>query len=95
MAMKWMQNPTFRSELEKQRKLVAQNVMWALEKYANKAVLTLVEMLKDEKADGVRIKAADSILSHTIEYRKLYGIEDRVEELERFADQAKHIKLVS
>lgn len=92
VALQWMQNPTFRLELERQRKLVAQNVMFALEKYANKAVLALVEILDSSPKQELKIKAADAILSHTIEYRKLYGLEDRIEGLERMADEAKRVK---
>jgi hypothetical protein len=66
--------------------------MFALEKYANKAVRALVDCLDDSKPDSTRIKAADAILSHTIEYRKLYGIEDRLEELEEIAGIAKKVK---
>lgn len=91
-AMKWMQNPEFRKALQEQRKASAQHVMWALEKYANKAVRALVDCLSDDKPDSTRIKAADSILSHTIEYRKLYGIEDRLDELEEMAGMAKVVK---
>ncbi|MES2409003.1 MAG: hypothetical protein V4509_01740 [Patescibacteria group bacterium] len=87
-----MQDPAFRAALNEQRKASAQNVMFALEKYANKAVKALVECLADDKPDSTRIKAADSILSHTIEYRKLYGIEERLDELEEIAGSAKRVK---
>ncbi len=92
LAIKWMQDPAFRAALNEQRKASAQNVMFALEKYANKAVKALVECLADDKPDSTRIKAADSILSHTIEYRKLYGIEERLDELEEIAGSAKRVK---
>jgi hypothetical protein len=91
-ALKWMQNPDFRRELQLARKASAQHVMFALEKYANKAVKALVDCLSEDKPDSTRIKAADSILSHTIEYRKLYGIEDRLDELEEIAGVAKKVK---
>ncbi len=92
VAKQWMTNPSFRHELDRQRKLAAQNVMWHLEKHANKAILTLVELLKEEQSENVRIKAADAILTHTVEFRKLYGIEERIEALEQLAGKAKEIK---
>lgn len=92
-ALKWMQSAAFRAELDKQRKLSAINVMHFLERYANKAVIALVDMLSESNNnDGLRIKAADAILSHTIEFRKLYGIETRLEALEEVSAQAKDIK---
>lgn len=92
-AVKWMQHKGFRDELDRQRRLSAQNVMHALERYANKAVLVLVDMLAEsQEDDALRIKAADTVLKHTIEYRKLYGLEGRVEELEAQAEQAKEVK---
>lgn len=90
-ALTWMQNPSFRQALQEARKASAQHVMFALEKYANKAVKALVECLSDDKPDSTRIKAASEILSHTIEYRKLYGIEERLDELEEIAGVAKKI----
>ncbi len=92
VALKWMQDPHFRSALAEYRKASAQNVMYALEKYANKAVKTLSDCLSDDKPDSTRIKAADSILSHTIEFRKIYGIEERLDELEEIAGVAVKVK---
>ena len=91
-AAKWMQLPEFRRALQEARKASAQHVMYALEKYANKAVRALVECLSDDKPDSTRIKAADSILSHTMEFRKIYGLEERLEQLEEIAGVAKEIK---
>lgn len=92
VAKMWMAQPSFRNELDRQRKLAAQNVMWHLEKHANKAILTLVELLDEANNDNVRIKAADSILTHTLEFRKLYGIEERIDALENLAAKAKEVR---
>lgn len=92
IAKKWMIDPSFRHELDRQRKLAAQNVMWHLERYANKAIATLVDLLADTNNENVRIKAADAILTHTIEFRKLYGIEERIDALEQLAGKAKEIR---
>ena len=92
VAKKWMAEPSFRHELDRQRKLAAQNVMWHLEKHANKAIVALVDLLDEKNTDTVRIKAADAILTHTIEFRKLYGIEERIDALEQLASKAKEIK---
>jgi hypothetical protein len=77
----WLQNPDFKNELARQRGEVVQEGLQNLKTSIKKAVEVLITCLDSNDA-GVRRRAANDLLSHTLRLREVEEIEDRLEKIE-------------
>lgn len=79
----WLQNPDFQQAVRESSAEILSSTVNHLTKAAGDAVLVLQHAVRDTNQPmNVRIRAADMILTHLTNYRKLYEMEDRLRQLE-------------
>jgi len=78
---KWLQEPTFKREFEKQRKAAVDLALHELKTGTEEAVHVLRKLLK-AKSEGIRLRASISIIDSVAKFIELEEIENRVSLLE-------------
>lgn len=78
----WMQDQTFKAEFERQRRIIVDEGLHNLKLSISEAVDTLLKLLKAE-SEGVRLRAATSILEHISKFMETEELEQRISEIER------------
>jgi len=78
----WLRNPTFRNELQRQRKQATKEAMEALQGSMTQAVEVLVELLNAE-SDTLRRSVSNDIINLCIKTMELQEIEDRLTAVEQ------------
>jgi len=87
----WMLNPVFKKEFDSLRRESAQRVAYALEQYANKAVIQLLAIISDELENNTnKLKAIDILLKHNIDYKRFENHEARLFQIEELIEEAKN-----
>jgi hypothetical protein len=77
----WMQDETFRAELERRRDELVTEGFAALSQNVGKAVETLIGLLDTNDPRLQRLTAKD-ILEHHLKYKELTDLEQRIEAIE-------------
>jgi hypothetical protein len=85
---KWLKEPLFKTELERQRDELAREALGILSQSMTKAVETLVGLL--DCGDG-RLKrlAANDIIHHVLEHREIEELRNRLDAVEHAIDTRK------
>lgn len=88
MIYRWLKNPEFKKAVEDANREILQSSTYRLTVAASDAIRLLQDVVNDSEAPkNLRIRAADHLLTHLVNYRKLYDLEDRLTQLEmRFPD---------
>src|SRR5450755_1799296 len=87
--LRWLQEPTFDAEYRKARRVAFWQSVARLQQASGAAVSTLLKIMVDPNAPpSTRVRAADSVLDHSVKAIELEDIEARVAELERAAAEA-------
>lgn len=86
---RWMEKPFFKQALTEAGDEAIASAVRALSDAAISAVLVLRTIMHKEKPyreDNVRVRAANSVLTHALHWQELAEIERRLAELERALD---------
>lgn len=78
---KWLQNPTFCFELEKEKATLRDEAMHILKVHLHKATEKLINLLNAE-SESIQRQTANDIINHLQRDRELCDIEERMEILE-------------
>lgn len=78
----WLNQPTFRQELENRKNEAVNQAVDRLKQTAVKAVDTLVDLLDNAKTDSVKHRVAVDVLNMTIRFMEFKDIEQRIRKLE-------------
>jgi hypothetical protein len=78
---KWLKNPEFRTELDRQRGEIVEAAFGMIAQNIEKAVSTLVGLL-DTGDDRVKRLTANDIVNHFLKRRELADLEERIERIE-------------
>lgn len=78
----WLRQDEFNAAVATARKKLLDKAMNKLTNASMKAVITL-EKLLDAESEAVRRAAANDILGHSLKYRELREIEERLESVEK------------
>jgi hypothetical protein len=88
--LRWQQVPEFQAALRKARKDAYGNCMGRLQQGSSAAVSTLLKVMLDPSTPAsTKVRAAESVLSHSEKAIELEDVEARLAELERAADESK------
>lgn len=81
---RYLQDPVFRSKFQKAKQDMIDTALTKLQRACVKAVDVLVEIMGDKSvAPGIRVRAADSILSRSVDTLKIQALELRISQLEK------------
>jgi len=87
--LRWMNQPAFDKAFRDAKRNAFAQAIARLHHLSSAAVSTLGRIMLDpETPASTRVRAADSILDHTIKAIEIEDIEARVSDLERAADKA-------
>ena len=87
--LRWMNQPAFDKAFRDAKRNAFAQTIARLHHLSSAAVSTLGRIMLDpETPASTRVRAADSILDHTIKAIEIEDIEARVSDLERAADKA-------
>jgi hypothetical protein len=91
--LRWLQNPEFqRAYREARRQAFGQSIA-RLQQATAAAATTLLKIMVDPSAPAsVRVRAADSVFSHSAKAIEIEDIESRLAALEQAAEASKHSK---
>jgi hypothetical protein len=78
---KWLKNPEFRTELDRQRSEIVEAAFGMIAQNIEKAVSTLVGLL-DTGDDRVKRLTANDIIGHFLKHKELRELEERIERIE-------------
>ena len=78
---KWLKNPEFRTELDRQRSEIVEAAFGMIAQNIEKAVSTLVGLL-DTGDERVKSLTANDIVNHFLKRRELVDLEERIERIE-------------
>lgn len=78
---KWLQNPTFRQALEKEKARIREEAMHILKASLHKATEKLVQLL-EAVSESIQRQAANDIIHYVQKDREINEIEARIEQLE-------------
>jgi len=88
--LNWMKVPEFDAAYREARRAAFRQSVARLQQASTAAVTTLIKIMVDPTAPhSTRVRAADSVLSHSAKAIEIEDIEARVAELERAAEAAK------
>ena len=79
---KWLKNPEFRTELDRQRSEIVEAAFGMIAQNIEKAVSTLVGLL-DTGDDRVKRLTANDIIGHFLKQKELEDLEERIQQIER------------
>ena len=74
---KWLKNPKFKAELDRQRNEIVEAAFGMIAQNIEKAVSTLVGLL-DIKDERVKRLTANDIISHFLKHKELKELEERI-----------------
>ena len=74
---KWLKNPKFKAELDRQRNEIVETAFGMIAQNIEKAVSTLVGLL-DTGDDRVKRLTANDIISHFLKHKELKELEERI-----------------
>ena len=77
----WLKDEGFRSELERQRRLIITDAIERLKAGITKAVDGLIE-LSEDKEKGIRLRACEKVLDFFVKTKEIDEIEKRLERIE-------------
>ncbi len=84
---KWLKDPEFKAELDRQREEIAQEAFGVLQQSLTKAVETLVDMLDGNDSRLKRLVCND-IINHVLKHKELADFEKRLTAIEdRLSDR--------
>jgi len=90
---RWLKEPAFDAAYREAKHAEFSQAIARLHQMAGAAATTLGKVMVDPKTPpATKIRAADSILNHTAKAIEIEGIEARVSELERTAEQSKNAR---
>lgn len=78
---KWLKNPEFKVELDRQRSEIVEAAFGMIAQNIEKAVSTLVGLL-DTGDDRVKRLTANDIIGHFLKHKELRDLEERIERIE-------------
>lgn len=88
--LRWQQIAEFQAALRKARKDAYGNCIGRLQQGSAAAVSTLLKVMLDPGTPAsTKVRAAESVLSHSEKAIELEDVEARLEDLERAADETK------
>lgn len=76
------------AELQKMRDMATYNRLTRLEMAADSAIETLIDLVAEGNTPSTRLKAADSILTHLLDHKKLYDFAAKLAVYEEMASKA-------
>ena len=79
---KWLKEPEFKAELDRQRNEVAAEAFGVLSQSLTKAIETLVGLL-DHKDDRLKRLTAKDIIEHFLKHKELRELEERIDAIEQ------------
>lgn len=83
---KWLKEPEFKAELDRQRDEVAAEAFGILSQSLTKAVETLVGLLNN-KDDRLKRLTAKDIIKHFLKHKEVKELEERIAAIEQRLDQ--------
>ena len=78
---KWLKNPKFKAELDRQRNEIVEAAFGMIAQNIEKAVSTLVGLL-DIKDERVKRLTANDIIGHYLKHKELDELEERIQQIE-------------
>jgi hypothetical protein len=87
----WLQDPSFKDELTRQRNDVVQEGLHNLKTSLRKAVAVLIDCL-DSNDESVKRRAANDLLTHCLRLKEIEEVEDRLQALEEVVIRRKTYK---
>ncbi len=81
----WMQNDEFKTEFERQRKLIVEEGLHTLKISIDRASETLTYLL-DAESEGVRLRTATAILDNIAKFIEMEELEGRITKIEEKLD---------
>jgi hypothetical protein len=78
---KWLKNPEFKAELDRQRSEIVEAAFGMIAQNIEKAVSTLVGLL-DTGDDRVKRLTANDIIGHFLKHKELKDLEECIERIE-------------
>ena len=80
---RYMRDPAFRAKFQKAKQDIVDSALTKLQRACAGAVDVLVQIMKDKSVPpGVRVRAADCILSRSMDTTKIEALELRISQLE-------------
>jgi phage terminase small subunit len=79
---KWLKNPEFKAELDRQRSEIVEAAFGMIAQNIEKAVSELVGLL-DTKDERVKCLTANDIIRHFLKHKELKDLEERIERIEK------------
>jgi hypothetical protein len=87
--LRWMNEPDFDASYRKARRAAYSQSIARLQQASSAAVSTLLKTMVDPNTPpSTKVRAADSVLSHSAKAIELEDVEVRVSKLERTAEEA-------
>jgi hypothetical protein len=78
----WLNQPTFRQELENRKNEAVNQAVDRLKVTASKACDTLIGLLEHAESESVRHRVAIDLLNMTLKYMEFKDVEQRIRKLE-------------
>ena len=78
----WLNQPTFRQELENRKNEAVNQAVDRLKATASKACDTLIGLLDHAESESVRHRVAIDLLNMTLKYMEFKDVEQRIRKLE-------------
>ena len=79
---KWLKNPEFKAELDRQRNEIVEAAFGMIAQNIEKAISTLVGLL-DTGDDRVKRLTANDIIGHFLKHKELKDLEERIQQIEQ------------
>jgi phage terminase small subunit len=82
---RWQNDPTFKAELDRQRRQLAEQALSALQGLTDRAVARLGRLI-DSESESVALRACQFVIEQTREHIELEDLQLRVERLEDMSE---------
>jgi transposase-like protein len=83
---RWQNDPTFKAELDRQRRELAQQALASLQGLADRAVTRLGRLI-DSESESVALRACQFVLEQAREHIELHDLAERVSDLESMTEE--------
>jgi hypothetical protein len=88
--MRWQKLPAFEKALRKARRAALSQTIGRLQQGSSAAATTLLKVMLDQNTPpSTKVRASDSVINHALRAFELEDVLERLEELERAAEETK------
>jgi phage terminase small subunit len=83
---RWQNDPTFKAELDRQRRQLAEQALSSLQGLTDRAVARLGRLI-DSESESVALRACQFVLEQAREHIELHDLAERVADLESMTEE--------